>query len=300
MLKKIDIDGVFKSKNPSLYKILPSFILSYVKRIVHQDEINGFLERNAHKYDFEFVKAIIDEFKIEEKVIGLENVPAIGGSVIASNHPLGALDFMAMMNAIGTKRKDVKALVNDILLNLHNLKNLFAGVNKVGKTSAESLLEVENVFASENLAVTFPAGLVSRKQFSNGFFGKSVIEDLEWKKTFISRAKKHKRNIIPVFIEGRNSNFFYNLSMWRKRIGIKANIEMLFLVNEVFKQRGKTITVIFGKEIPYETFDKRFNDAQWAQKVKEHVYLMGKEMKTLEFNPSDLRSQATPVLRVTK
>src|ERR1041385_783599 len=165
MLKKIDIDGVFKSKNPGLYKILPSFILSYIKRIVHQDEINDFLERNANKYDFEFIKAIIDEYRIGEKIIGLENIPATGGAVIASNHPLGAMDFMAMMDAIGTKRKDVKALVNDILLNLHNLKNLFAGVNKVGKTSAESLLEVEHVFASEDLVVTFPAGLVSRKQF---------------------------------------------------------------------------------------------------------------------------------------
>ena len=283
MLKKIDIDGVFKSKNPGLYKILPSFILSYVKRIVHQDEINNFLERNANKYDFEFVKAIIDDFGIEEKVIGLENIPVSGGSVIASNHPLGALDFMAMMNAIRTKRKDVKALVNDILLNLDNLKNLFAGVNKVGKTSAESLLEVENVFASENLSVTFPAGLVSRKQFPNGFFGKSAIEDLEWKKTFITRAKKHKRNIIPVYIDGKNSNFFYNLALWRKLLGIKANIEMLYLVNQVYKQRGKTITVIFGKEISFETFDKRFTDMQWAQKVKEHVYRMGIEKQSLKF-----------------
>lgn len=289
MLKKIDIDGVFKSKNPGLYKILPSFILSYVKRIVHQDEINSFLERNANKYDFDFVKAIINEFEINEKIIGLENIPSSGGTVIASNHPLGALDFMAMMNAIGTKRKDVKALVNDILLNLHNLKNLFSGVNKVGKTSAESLMEVENVFASENLAVTFPSGLVSRKQFPNGFFDKAVIEDLEWKKTFITRAKKHKRNIIPVFIDGKNSNFFYNFSLWRKRFGIKANIEMLFLVNEVYKQRGKTITVIFGKEIPFKTFDKRFSDSQWAEKVKRHVYEMGNQKQSLSFHPDSYR-----------
>ena len=286
MLKKIDVDEIFKSKNPSLYKILPSFIFSYLKRIVHQDEINDFLKRHENKYDFEFVNTIIDDFGIDEKIIGLGNIPASGGVVIAANHPLGALDFITMMNAIGTCRKDVKALVNDILLNLHNLKNLFAGVNKVGKTSAESLLEVENVFASENLSITFPAGLVSRKQFPNGIFGKSTVEDLEWKKAFITRAKKHKRNIIPVYIDGKNSNFFYNLALWRKCLGIKANIEMLYLVNEVYKQRGKTITVIFGKEIPFETFDKRFTDMQWAQKIKEHVYRMGKEKQSLKFDPS--------------
>lgn len=286
MLKKIDVDKVFESKNPKLYKLLPGFIFSFLKRILHQDEINLFLERNAHNYDFEFVKAILQEFGIEEKVIGIENIPPSGGSVIASNHPLGALDFMAMMNAIGTKRKDVKALVNDILLNLHNLKNLFAGVNKVGKTSVDSLQEIENIFASGNLSITFPAGLVSRKQFPNGFFGKSVIEDMEWKKSFISRAKKHKKNVIPVFIDGRNSDFFYNFALWRKRFGIKANIEMLFLVNEVFKQRGKTITVIFGKEIPYETFDKCFTDTQWAEKVKRHAYEMGKQRQVLNFQIS--------------
>jgi putative hemolysin len=283
MLKKIDVDRVFESKNPKLYKLLPGFIFSYLKQIVHQEEINAFLERNAHKYDFEFVEAIIHEFGVEEKVIGQEFIPASGSAVIAANHPLGALDFMVMMNAIGTKRKDVKALVNDILLNLHNLKNLFSGVNKVGKTSADALQEVESVFASTNLAVTFPAGLVSRKQFPKGLFGRSVIEDLEWKKTFITRARKHRKNVIPVYIDGANSDFFYNLALWRKRLGIKANIEMLFLVNEVYKQKGKTITVIFGEEIPVETFDKRFNDAQWATQIKQHVYEMGRQKKSLKF-----------------
>lgn len=284
MQKKIDIDGIFKSKNPSLYKIIPSFIFSYIKKVTHQDRLNSFLERHANEFDFDFVKAIIHEFGIEEKVVGLENLPDTGGSVVVANHPLGALDFMVMMNAIGMKRKDVKALVNDILLNLHNLKNLFAGVNKIGKSSAEALQEVENVFAFTNLAVTFPAGLVSRKQFPKGLLGKPVIEDLEWKKTFITRAKKHKKNITPVYIDGRNSNFFYNLSLWRKRVGIKANIEMLYLVDEMYKQEGKKITVIFGEEIPHETFDKRFTDTEWAEKVKQHVYRMGEEKKSLKFN----------------
>ena len=283
MITKLDVDGIFKSKNPSLYKILPSFIFSYLKRVIHQDRLNSFIERHGNKYDFEFVKAIIEEFGINEKVIGQENIPATGGCVLAANHPLGAMDFITMMNAIGSTRKDVKALVNDILLNLDNLKNLFSGVNKVGKTSAESLIEVENVFSSEVLSITFPAGLVSRKQFPNGFFGKSVIEDLEWKKTFITRARKHKRDVLPVYIDGQNSNFFYNLSLWRKRVGINANLEMLYLVDEMYKQHGKTITIIFGKMIPFETFDKRFSDTEWAEKVKKFVYQMGSEKKSLSF-----------------
>jgi putative hemolysin len=190
---------------------------------------------------------------------------------------------MAMLDEVGKKRKDIKFFVNDILLNLDNLKNIFAGVGVVGKTSIEELHALEKVFAMDIAVFTFPAGLVSRKQFPNGIFGKPVIEDLEWKKSFISRAKRYKKNIIPVFIDGRNSNFFYSLSNWRKRLGIKANIEMLYLADEMYKQQGKTITIIFGKEIPWTTFDKKISDAEWAQKIKKFVYEMGPQKRSLEF-----------------
>ncbi len=283
MLKKIDVDDVFRSKNAALYKLLPRFIFSYLKRIIHQDVANRFLERNENNYGFDFVKEVIAEFGVKTKVIGMENVPATGGCIVASNHPLGALDGMALLDEVGKMRKDIKFFVNDILLNLENLKNLFAGVNTVGRTSAEALAEIEKVFSMNIAVFTFPAGLVSRKQFPNGIFKKAVIEDLEWKKSFISRSKKYKKNIIPVFIDGRNSNFFYNLSLWRKFFGIKANIEMLYLVDEMYKQHNKTITIIFGKEIAWETFDKRFTDVQWAEKVKRHVYEMGKKVQSFEF-----------------
>lgn len=285
MSKKIDIDAVFKSKNPQLHKLLPSFVLSYIKRIVHQDEINAFLERHANDYDFDFVNAIIKEFGVKTRVIGMENFPQTGGCIVASNHPLGALDAIAILNEAGKKRKDIKFLVNDILLNLENLKNLFTGVNVVGKTPMEALEQIEKVYSQDIAVFTFPAGLVSRKQFPNGIFGKPVIEDLEWKKSFVSRAKRYNKNVIPVFIDGKNSNFFYSLSNWRKRLGIKANIEMLYLVDEMYRQHNKTITIIFGKEIPYLTFDNRFSDNDWAQKVKRHVYKMGKAQASLTFEP---------------
>src|ERR1017187_10198707 len=133
MLKKIDIDKIFKSKNAALYKLLPGFIFAYLKKVIHQDKINSFLERHATEYDFDFVKGIVNEFGIQTKVIGIENIPASGGKIFASNHSLGALDGMAFLNEIGNMRKDVKVFVNDILLNLDNLKNLFAGVNVTGK-----------------------------------------------------------------------------------------------------------------------------------------------------------------------
>lgn len=283
-MKKIDVESVFRSKNPSLYKMLPGFVFSWLKRIIHQGEVNLFLEKNREQYNFDFVEEVVKHFGVKTKAAGVENIPSSGGCIIACNHPLGGLDAMVLLNALGKVRKDVKVFVNDILLNLENLKNLFAGVNKIGKNSAEALEEIEKVYAQNIAVVTFPAGLVSRKQFPEGVFRKAVIEDLEWKKSFVSRAKKYKKNILPVYIGGRNSNFFYNLALWRKRLGIKENIEMLFLVDEMYKQYHKTITLIFGKEIPYEIMDRRFTDSIWAEQIERHVYKMGEQQKSLAFN----------------
>jgi len=85
--------------------------------------------------------------------------------------------------------------------------------------------------------------------------------------------------VVPVFIEGKNSNFFYNFSLWRKRLGIKANVEMFFLADEMVKQKSKTIHVHFGKAISYEVFNKQFSHIEWAQLVKEYVYFMDGENK---------------------
>ena len=287
MLKKIDIDEVFKGKNPGLYRLLPGSIFSYLKRIIHQDQVNSFLERHANDFGFDFIHAIVNEFRIKTKVIGRENIPAFGPKIFVSNHPLGALDAVALLEEVAKERKDVRFLVNDLLLNVENLKGIFAGVNKVGKTSTEALDEIEKVFAMDHAVFTFPAGLVSRKQYPNGFFGRPVIEDLPWKKSFISRSRKYRKPVIPVYINGCNSSFFYNLALWRKHLGIKSNIEMLYLVNEMYKQYNKTITIIFGKEIPWETFDSCKKDSEWALRVKHHVYKMGKENQSLRFDPND-------------
>ena len=162
--------------------------------------------------------------------------------------------------------------MNDILTQFKNLQDLFIGVNKHGKNAAHLLSEIDKQYASEQVTLIFPAGLVSRKQ-------SGVVRDLEWKKSFITKSKKHKRNVIPVHIEGKNTNRFYNLANWRKQFGIKANIEMFFLVDEMFKQKNKTFTITFGEPIPYSVFDKSKSDYEWAQWVKEKVYDLTSETK---------------------
>lgn len=264
--KTIDSEELIRSKNPKLLKFLPRFLLNYIKRIIHEDEINAFLFEHRADDGFAFSTAVVNYFNVKVQIEGLENIPKSGGAVFASNHPLGGFDAMVILDSIHHVRSDVKFIVNDILLHLKNLKPLFVGVNKHGKNSVKMLNDIDEAYASEQAIFIYPAGLVSRKNDAG------EIVDLEWKKSFITKAKKHQRNIVPLFVSGKNSNRFYNLARWRTKLGIKANIEMFFLADEMFRQRNKTITVIFGKPIPFATFTSEKSDLEWAQEVKKEVY----------------------------
>lgn len=268
IIQQIDLEEVIRCKNPGLLKVLPGFVLSYIKRIIHQDEFNAFLQRTKDVYAHDFVSAALKNFQINVISEGSENIPKQGGCIVACNHPLGGIDGIAVMNEVGKKRNDIKALVNDILMNLENLNSLLIPINKYAKNVSENVKCINQAYASDECIIVFPAGLVSRRQ--NG-----KIKDLEWKKSFITKAIKYKRNIIPVHIDAHNSNFFYNLASLRKVIGIKSNIEMFYLVDEVYKQKGKYIKLTIGRPIPYTTFTKQHSDLYWAEKVKEHVYDLG-------------------------
>jgi putative hemolysin len=268
--KFLDIELALKTKNPGLYRFLPRFLINAIKKLVRQDDMNRFVADHGHMGSLDFVSGILVEFGVHVEVKGLENVPETGGCIMAANHPLGGLDAMALVAMTAKKRKDIKFIVNDILLQLKNLREIFVGVNKHGRNSTEVLQSMDSVYTSGNVVMIFPAGLVSRKK--NG-----VVKDLEWKKSFITKARRHQLNILPVFIEGRNTERFYNAAVWRERLGIKANVEMILLPGEMYHQKGKTITIIFGKPLPHHLFDRSRSDAEWAQHVKELVYALGKE-----------------------
>jgi len=262
--KLIDIERVIASKNEKLLKWLPSFILKYLKRIIHQDLINNFLVQEKDRYGLDFVEAILTHFGVKVTVEGAENIEAHKRLIIAANHPIGGMDGIALMHVAGRCRKDIQFPVNDLLMNIPNLKELFIPINKHG-SNMENARIIDRAFEGDKMMLYFPAGLVSRKQSGK-------IIDLEWKKTFIRKAKTYKRDIIPTYISGLNSPWFYNLALWRKRLGISANLEMLYLVDEMVKQKGKEINIKFGKAIPYQTFDRSKKDIQWAAEVKDTVY----------------------------
>lgn len=265
MSKYIDIKKVIGDKNPKLLKWLPGFMINFMRSVIHEDDINRVMNNVGHLYGLDFTEGALRELNAKLELVGLENVPKDGGVILAANHPMGGLDGIAFMSAAGRVRSDIQFLVNDILLNIKNFEPLFIPVNKHGNNPRYATKMIEEAYASDQAVLVFPAGLVSRK--ING-----KVQDLEWKKSFISKSVKYNKDIVPVFIGGRNSNFFYYLSKLRRFLGIKANIEMLFLPKEMFKQKDKTITIIFGKPIPSSTFDKSKSQQEWADYVREVMY----------------------------
>jgi putative hemolysin len=262
---QIDVDGIIKSRSESLYKKVPKFVTGYLKKIVHQEEINEFLLSAKDKKKHDFVDAVNVFLDIRIEAFGFENVPDSGRFVFVANHPLGGMESMAMMKIIAQKYKDFVFVVNDLLMYLTPMKDIFIPVNKLGSQSRESVKFLNEIYESDKQILYFPAGLVSRKI-------KGKILDLPWQKSFVAKAVETQRDIIPIYIEGCNSNFFYNLAKFRKNIGIKFNIEMMYLVNEMFKQRGQTIKLYFGKPISYTKFDKSKTYTEWAEYLRNIVY----------------------------
>ncbi len=264
--KFIDVEKVLEDKAPTLKKWLPRFVLNWLKRKLHEEEINRIMNEIQQFHGLEYNSKGLEKLGAKIVAVNTSQVPEKGGIIVVANHPLGGLDGMALVKVMGDIRKDVRFVVNDVLKNLKNYGEVFIGVNKVRSTSAESLRNVENALATEEAILFFPAGLVSRKQ--NG-----KIRDLEWKKSFVTQAIDHHRLIVPVFIEGENSSFFYRFANFRKAIGIKANIEMLFLPDEMFKQKGQTVKIHFGK--PFDAsavLHKGKSHRGWAQIIKEFIY----------------------------
>jgi 1-acyl-sn-glycerol-3-phosphate acyltransferase len=261
----IDVTSVLYTKSPALARVIPGFVINYLKKIIHQDELNVFLRKWGHLRDSELIAAGLEHFEIKFTVTGSENIPKSGRFIFVSNHPLGGLDGLVFIYELSKHFRDIKFPVNDILTNIKNLSGIFLPINKHGAQAKDAALMIEEAYSSDSQVLYFPAGLCSRKK-------RGVIKDLQWHKSFITKSVQHRRDIVPAFFSGRNSNFFYNLSNLRKLMGLKANIEMLYLADEMFKQKDKEIRLVFGKPIPWETFDKTKSALEWADWVKSKTY----------------------------
>ena len=267
---QFDIQAVIKRKAPNAH--VPGFIIRYLERITHIRQMNAFLRVHTTERNYDFIQVVLDEeLGCSASIDGQENIPVDGRPVLfVSNHPLGGLDGMIIAQMIHNARPNqLKVIVNDLLMHMEPLAGLWAPVNKVGRLSREQVEEQQRMWESETDVLTFPAGACSRLQRIRGRW---QIRDLEWQKNFIQRAREYQRDIVPIYFEGRNSRFFYTLALLRKWLGIKLNIEMLYLVDEMYGAHGKHFKVHVLQPIPYTTFDNTRSPKEWAEYVKNIVY----------------------------
>ncbi len=269
---RVDVDTIVRGKAGAKAKYIPGFVIAWLKKILHQDDVNAFLTgRAAGKYGVDFLDECVDYLEMDIDVRGLDELPSNAGGrffTIVSNHPLGGEDGVALGKLICHKYDSkMKYLVNDVLMNLQGLAPLCIPINKTGSQSRNFPKMVETAFQSDNNVLMFPAGLCSRKRDDGS------IRDLPWKKTFITKSVQYRRDVIPVHFSGHNSDRFYNIARLCQKLHLKFNLAMLFLVDEMYQNVGKHFTVTFGEPIPWQTFtDKSKSHAEWAQWVQDRVY----------------------------
>ena len=270
--KTIDIDRVLKEKMGAKAKYVPNFLVRWLIRIAHQDDVNAFLWDNRDKVGVEWLEACVKYLDLKLEVEGKENLPASDDKKLytfVSNHPLGGADGVALGSIIGRHYNGrFRYLVNDLLMNLPGLAPVCIPINKTGHQGRNFPAMVKAGFESNNHMLMFPAGLCSRRH-------KGVIRDIPWSKTFISKSVEYQRDIVPIHFSGQNSNFFYRLANFSDKC-LPFNLAMLFLVDELYKNVHKTFRVTIGKPIPWQTFDKSKTPMEWAQFVKDRVYYLEK------------------------
>ncbi len=271
---QLDIKKIIRSQNNKTIAKLPGFVISLIKWWVKEKELNELLQKTAHLKDFDFVEAINKEMDLHFEIEGLENIPPRSNLIFVGNHALGGLDFFVLVHALkqaGFIKNNHPA--NKILMSVKPLSGILVPITVFGKITGKDRQLLEKRLSDNSVPVTmFPSGEVMRKY--NG-----QPNDGLWRSGFIKYAREYKKDVIPFYIPTENSKTFYKVASWRRKLGIKANIELFWLSRELLKKRHKTIKIIFGKPIPYQSFDESKTRHEWAAEVKKIAYDLNKVSK---------------------
>jgi putative hemolysin len=265
----INVKHQIKNSNSKLLRKLPDSVIRMLEKIVHQDEMNEILNKYSNDIGVNFLPRILKEMDIKVEIEGINNLPECGKCCFVANHPFGIIDGLVLTSIVSEKYGDLKAIGNDLFVLIPQLRPLIAAVNVFGTNKRDYLLELDKVFNSDVPITHFPAGLVSRMH-------NMKVIDSKWQKSFIHKSIEYKREIVPLYFYGRNSNLFYFIYLFRKVLGIKSNLELALLPHEFFNKRGKVIRVKIGKPISYHSFKDGVNQLDAAQEIKSLVYEMGR------------------------
>lgn len=266
--EQINVGEILRRRVPRYSRFVPRWAVRMLEKTICQDEMNCMLRANAGKKDAEFCRGVLEHLDVSYMVNGADRLPADDTRILfVCNHPLGGLDGMVLIDWL-TKvyGEGVRFVVNDLLMAIKPLGNLFLPVNKHGKQNREATRKLNEAMKGDKPVLMFPAGLVSRKG-KNG-----VIADLEWHKMFVQKAIEYQRTVVPLHFSGHNSPFFYNFAKLRVALGLKFNIEMVRLPKEVFLSKGKQFEITVGHPIKPDTLCKQLDANGEAQNIKKIVY----------------------------
>ena len=275
-MEQIDLHKVLKTKSPKLYKWLPNFLINLLGKVIHLKEMNHVIAIFDGKTGADFAQSVVEYLKIEKNIVFVDESKIVPNEkyVFISNHPLGGLDGLLLTSEITKRYGPSKFIVNEILMGLEPMRNVFVPVNTLGTASKSSIELIKDLYLSDNQVLNFPAGACSR-------LIKGKIQDLQWKKSFVKQAEQYERKIVPIFFGGKNSRHFYWISKIRMALGIKAFIEMILLPDEMFRQRNAKFDIVIGEPIsPKELKESGKSYSQICEEIREIVYKNGTRYST--------------------
>lgn len=270
-MPQIDIGDVLRQKAPGIARKTPRFAVDWLRRTVREKEINHILASYWDLPPQQFIRACFGEWQVTYSVAGLEKLDPSGRYLFVANHPFGGMDGMMLADKLIDRFGDARVVVNDLLMHVEPLRPLWIPVNKHGSQSSLYARQFDEAFASDLPILTFPAGLCSRRIGGR-------VADLEWKTSFLKKAAASQRDIVPVFVEGRLSDFFYRVDRVRKALGIRFNIEMLWLPDEMFSQQGKHFRMAAGDPIPIGELQRLGSLREQAEEVRRKTYFLEKTL----------------------
>ena len=268
--KVIDVELALQEKIPDIYKKIPGVLIRLMEKVIRQDDMNRMIHESSHLNGIPLVDWVLDQFGVNIVVKGKKLIPKKGRYIYPANHPIGGLDGLAIVSVVAKIHPLIKFVANDLLRVIKGFDSISLYIARFGQINRRNAILINKTLASEAQLLVQPAGTVSKRN-------PVKISDLAWNKFFIHKAIQYKRDVIPIHVQARNSRLFYNIASFRKIFRIKSNLEMFLLPREMFNKSGKTITITFGIPIAYKTFDDSRTHLEWAQKVREYVYVLGSE-----------------------
>ena len=266
-MPEIDIGAVLQTKAPRLSQRIPAFAVQWLRRTIHEAEINHILRTYWDLPPQEFIRACFREWEVTYSAEGLERLDPKGRYLFVANHPFGGMDGMMLADKLIERFGDARVVVNDLLMHLEPLRPLWIPVNKYGAQNAAYARKFDEEMFGERQILTFPAGLCSRRI-------RGEVTDLPWKSSFLKKAYASQRQIVPLFVEGRLSNFFYRMTALRKLLGVKFNIELLWLPDEMFSQKGRHFRIVAGEPIPMAELQEQGSLHEQTEYIRKKTYFL--------------------------